>query len=106
MKTRREFLKTLAGSAAVLAACVVVPKSLLSNPEQETHELHEWEAGKPTQFEEIEYATSGYAQHGEPANHTHITTTTSSHTEGWTEAVDKAVYKVYLKKGVFNGGSS
>jgi len=29
MKTRREFFKTLAGSCAVLAACVVAPKSLM-----------------------------------------------------------------------------
>ena len=28
MKTRREFFRTLAGSCAVLAACVIAPKSL------------------------------------------------------------------------------
>ena len=29
MKTRREFFRTLAGSCAVLAACVIAPKSLM-----------------------------------------------------------------------------
>jgi len=30
MKTRREFFKTLAGSMAVVAACVIAPKSLVA----------------------------------------------------------------------------
>jgi len=33
MKTRREFLRTLAGSCAVVAACVVAPKSLMAKKE-------------------------------------------------------------------------
>jgi len=35
MKTRREFFKTLAGSMAVVAACVVAPKSLMAMPDEE-----------------------------------------------------------------------
>jgi len=32
MKTRREFFKVFAGSCAVLAACVVAPRSLMLEP--------------------------------------------------------------------------
>ena len=34
MKTRREFFKTLAGSMAVVAACVMAPKSLMAKEEK------------------------------------------------------------------------
>jgi len=34
MKTRREFFKTLAGSMAVVAACVVAPKSLIAREDK------------------------------------------------------------------------
>ena len=36
MKTRREFFRTLAGSCAVVAACVVAPKSLIAKEELPT----------------------------------------------------------------------
>ena len=34
MKTRREFFRTLTGSMAVLAACVIAPKSLMLGEEK------------------------------------------------------------------------
>lgn len=41
MKTRREFFKTLAGSMAVVAACVIAPKSLMAKEEKLLHTVEE-----------------------------------------------------------------
>jgi len=41
MKTRREFFKTLAGSMAVVAACVIAPKSLMAKEEKFLHSVEE-----------------------------------------------------------------
>lgn len=63
MKTRREFFKTLAGSCAVVAACVVAPKSLMAKP---ATVKAQWAEGHP----KLDYVTSGYAQavEKEPGN--------------------------------------
>ena len=53
MKTRREFFKTLAGSCAVVAACVVAPKSLMEK---------EPPIFEPDRSPALPYATSGYAR--------------------------------------------
>jgi len=73
MKTRREFFKTLAGSMAVVAACVVAPKSLIAEPELKAVPLMDLPL-------DARVATSGYAQVVEPdplSERVTVTTTTS-----------------------------
>ena len=66
MKTRREFLKTLLGGTVVLATAVTVPGMVVAAARKpETHMIKASEAVGPTQFEEMKYATSGYARSGE-----------------------------------------
>ena len=66
MKTRREFLKILLGGTAVLATAVTVPGMVVAAARKpETHMIKASEAVGPMQFEEIKYATSGYARTGE-----------------------------------------
>jgi len=59
MKTRREFFKVFAGSCAVLAACIVAPKSLMAAPEPEGILAH-WTSVNGVQVPDV--VTSGYAQ--------------------------------------------
>ena len=91
MKTRREFFRTLAGSFAVLTACVVAPKSLIAKEEKLPGTEITWSKPFP-------YATSGYAQiadgSGLGEDKGTLTTSTSSddswitmqftNTTGWT----------------------
>jgi len=86
MKTRREFFKVFAGSCAVLAACVVAPKSLMgkSRSEERLDNLDTWitsddkgitEMPMPAgSFSELmdpnaNRITSGYAQVGDRQEH-------------------------------------
>lgn len=107
MKTRREFFRTLAGSCAVVAACVIAPKSLIAKPKQETHMLHEWEVVKPVQVEEIDYATSGYASTDpwqtliDPKEYDHVMQFTN--TTGWTTYKSKWKETKKFYEGALNG---
>lgn len=58
MKTRREFFKTLAGSCAVVVACVVAPKSLMAKEPENPFNLENVKEG----LEKMDHVTSGYAQ--------------------------------------------
>ena len=64
MKTRREFFRTLAGSMAVLAACVIVPKSLMLREEK------------------LPVVTSGYSHIEERLNNIDSWITTTGTNEG------------------------
>ena len=81
MKTRREFFKTLAGSVAVLAACVVAPKSLMAKEEK-------WKGGFSGTFhgsggDSLPYATSGYAQIGDHTSQGTVTATATNGDDTW-----------------------
>jgi len=57
MKTRREFFKTLAGSMAVVAACVIAPQSLMGKEEYPWRSMSDTIGGKYVPVLE----TAGYA---------------------------------------------
>jgi len=86
MKTRREFFKTLAGSAAVLAACVLAPGSLTTTKNSEF--VRPWkirglkEDGTPNieylDSLPVERVTSGYAQIGDHDDNKGTVTATST----------------------------
>jgi len=54
MKTRREFFKVFAGSCAVLAACVVAPKSLMAKEPENPFNLENVKKG----LEKMDYGSS------------------------------------------------
>jgi len=66
MKTRREFFKTLVGSCAVLAACVVAPKSLMaaSKPTNYTAQWNqiEPEYNRVAKYEDGNWTTATQAE--------------------------------------------
>jgi len=80
MKTRREFFRTLAGSAAVMAACVIAPKSLIAS-----------ETKNPFCLEGV---TSGYMKLGDMDLDTKIVTVTTTHTTGWSELLDPNINRL------------
>jgi len=80
MKTRREFFKTLAGSAAVVVACVVAPKSLMPK------EIYPWKSMSDTIGGKHvpALATSGYARLGDyDENRGTVTATSHNGDDTW-----------------------
>ena len=78
MKTRREFFRTLAGSCAVVAACVIAPKSLIAKEELPMEErldnIDSWIT--------ITNTTEGISQKRSPKEYNSVMAWTN--TTGWT----------------------